>query len=38
LVETIERHGVIMAIGQVVAARDSASAAPLIHFRGGYLP
>lgn len=38
LVESIERHGVVMAIGQVVGARDGASAAPLIHFRGGYLP
>jgi flavin reductase (DIM6/NTAB) family NADH-FMN oxidoreductase RutF len=38
LVETIERHGVVMAIGQVVAVRDSAGTAPLIHFRGGYLP
>jgi flavin reductase (DIM6/NTAB) family NADH-FMN oxidoreductase RutF len=38
LVETIERHGVVMAIGQVVGARDSTGAAPLIHFRGGYLP
>jgi hypothetical protein len=37
-VETIERHGVVMAIGQVVGARDGAGAAPLIHFRGGYLP
>jgi flavin reductase (DIM6/NTAB) family NADH-FMN oxidoreductase RutF len=38
LVETIERHGVVMAIGQVVGARDGAGAPPLIHFRGGYLP
>ena len=38
LVETIERHGVVMAIGQVVAFNDGAGAAPLIHFRGGYLP
>jgi flavin reductase (DIM6/NTAB) family NADH-FMN oxidoreductase RutF len=38
LVETIERHGVVIAIGQVVDAFDGASAAPLIHFRGGYLP
>jgi flavin reductase (DIM6/NTAB) family NADH-FMN oxidoreductase RutF len=37
LVETIERHGVVMAIGQVVGAREGASTAPLIHFRGGYL-
>jgi flavin reductase (DIM6/NTAB) family NADH-FMN oxidoreductase RutF len=38
LVETIERHGVVMAIGEVMAARDGAGNAPLIHFRGGYLP
>jgi flavin reductase (DIM6/NTAB) family NADH-FMN oxidoreductase RutF len=38
LVETIERHGVVMAIGQVVAVRDGAGTAPLIHFRGGFLP
>jgi flavin reductase (DIM6/NTAB) family NADH-FMN oxidoreductase RutF len=38
LVETIERHGVVMAIGRVVAVRDGARAAPLIHFRGSFLP
>jgi flavin reductase (DIM6/NTAB) family NADH-FMN oxidoreductase RutF len=38
LVETIERHGVVMAVGQVVGVRDGVGAAPLIHFRGGYLP
>jgi flavin reductase (DIM6/NTAB) family NADH-FMN oxidoreductase RutF len=38
LMETIERHGVVIAIGQVVDAFDDASAAPLIHFRGSYLP
>jgi len=38
LMETIERHGVVIAIGQVVGVSDSASAAPLIHFRGGFLP
>jgi flavin reductase (DIM6/NTAB) family NADH-FMN oxidoreductase RutF len=37
LVETIERHGVVIAIGQVVGAHDGAGA-PLVHFRGGYLP
>ncbi len=37
LVETIERHGVVIAIGRVVGTRDGAGAAPLIHFRGGYL-
>src|SRR5262249_39920994 len=38
LVETIERHGVVMAIGQVVAGCDGDGAAPLVHFRGSYLP
>ena len=38
LVETMERHGVIIAIGRVVDARDGVGTAPLIHFRGGYLP
>lgn len=38
LTETIERHGVVIAIGQVVDAVDGTGAAPLIHFRGGYLP
>ena len=38
LMETIERHGVVIAIGQAVDAFDGAGAAPLIHFRGGYLP
>jgi flavin reductase (DIM6/NTAB) family NADH-FMN oxidoreductase RutF len=37
LVETIERHGVIIAIGGVVGVFDGDSAAPLIHFRGSYL-
>jgi flavin reductase (DIM6/NTAB) family NADH-FMN oxidoreductase RutF len=38
LVETIERDGVVMAIGRVVGFRDSSGTAPLVHFRGGYLP
>ena len=38
LEETIERHGVVIAIGRVVDVRDGAGTAPLIHFRGGYLP
>lgn len=38
LVETIERHGVVIAIGRVVGTLDGAGTAPLIHFRGGYLP
>src|SRR5215469_2954120 len=38
LVETIERHGVIIAIGRVVGVFDGAGSEPLIHFRGRYLP
>jgi flavin reductase (DIM6/NTAB) family NADH-FMN oxidoreductase RutF len=38
LEETIERHGVVIAIGRVVAVMDGADKAPLIHFHGGYLP
>jgi flavin reductase (DIM6/NTAB) family NADH-FMN oxidoreductase RutF len=38
LEETIERHGVIIAIGRVVAVLDGGDKAPLIHFHGGYLP
>jgi flavin reductase (DIM6/NTAB) family NADH-FMN oxidoreductase RutF len=38
LEETIERHGVVIAIGRVVDVLDGVGAAPLIHFRGGYLP
>jgi flavin reductase (DIM6/NTAB) family NADH-FMN oxidoreductase RutF len=37
LVETIERHGIVIGIGQVVDVLDG-TATPLIHFRGGYLP
>ena len=37
LVETIERHGVVIALGEVVGTHDSAGAAPQIHFRGGFL-
>ncbi len=37
LVETIERHGAVMAIGKVVGALDGAGTAPLIHFRGSFL-
>jgi flavin reductase (DIM6/NTAB) family NADH-FMN oxidoreductase RutF len=37
LVETIERHGVVIAIGQVVDLFDGGAIAPLVHFRGGYL-
>jgi flavin reductase (DIM6/NTAB) family NADH-FMN oxidoreductase RutF len=35
--ETIERHGVVIVIGRVVAVMDGGDKAPLIHFRGGYL-
>ncbi len=38
LVETIERHGVVIAIGRMVDAFDGAGTVPLIHFGGGYLP
>jgi flavin reductase (DIM6/NTAB) family NADH-FMN oxidoreductase RutF len=38
LEETIERHGVVIAVGRVVDVLDGPGAAPLIHFRGGYLP
>ena len=38
LMETIERHGVVIAIGQVVDAFDGADMTPLVHFRGSYLP
>jgi flavin reductase (DIM6/NTAB) family NADH-FMN oxidoreductase RutF len=38
LEETIERHGVIIAIGRVVGVFDGADKEPLIHFRGGFLP
>jgi flavin reductase (DIM6/NTAB) family NADH-FMN oxidoreductase RutF len=38
LVETIERYGVVMVLGRVIATSSNPSAIPLIHFRGGYLP
>jgi flavin reductase (DIM6/NTAB) family NADH-FMN oxidoreductase RutF len=37
LEETIERHGVVIAIGRVVDVRDGKAGAPLVHFRGAYL-
>jgi flavin reductase (DIM6/NTAB) family NADH-FMN oxidoreductase RutF len=37
LEETMERHGVVIAIGRVVDVLDGTGTAPLIHFRGGYL-
>jgi flavin reductase (DIM6/NTAB) family NADH-FMN oxidoreductase RutF len=38
LVETLERGGVCLVIGQVVDVLIGAEANPLIHFRGGYVP
>jgi flavin reductase (DIM6/NTAB) family NADH-FMN oxidoreductase RutF len=38
LEETIERAGVCIAIGRVVDVLEGPGNAPLIHFRGGYLP
>ncbi|MBO0752309.1 MAG: flavin reductase [Bradyrhizobiaceae bacterium] len=37
LEETIERHGVVIAIGRVIAVMDGGDRAPLIHFHGTYL-
>jgi flavin reductase (DIM6/NTAB) family NADH-FMN oxidoreductase RutF len=37
LEETIERHGIVIAIGRVVDVLDGSAALPLVHFRGGYL-
>jgi flavin reductase (DIM6/NTAB) family NADH-FMN oxidoreductase RutF len=38
LIETIERFGVLILLGRVVAARhDAQQTTPLVHFRGGYL-
>jgi flavin reductase (DIM6/NTAB) family NADH-FMN oxidoreductase RutF len=38
LEETIERHGVVIAIGRVVDVLAGAGADPLVHFRGGFWP
>jgi flavin reductase (DIM6/NTAB) family NADH-FMN oxidoreductase RutF len=38
LAEAIERHGVMLLLGTVVATRANPEQKPLIHFRGGYLP
>ena len=38
LIETIERYNVVMILGRVVATSSDPQAAPLVHFRGGYLP
>jgi flavin reductase (DIM6/NTAB) family NADH-FMN oxidoreductase RutF len=37
LEETLERHGVVIAIGRVVDVRIRQDGEPLIHFRGGIL-
>jgi flavin reductase (DIM6/NTAB) family NADH-FMN oxidoreductase RutF len=37
LVETIERYNVVIVLGRVVATSSNPGAAPLVHFRGGYL-
>lgn len=37
LEETMERHGIVIAIGRVVDVMQGPAAHPLIHFRGGYL-
>jgi flavin reductase (DIM6/NTAB) family NADH-FMN oxidoreductase RutF len=37
LVETIERDGVVILLGMVVATSSNPDARPLIHFRGGFL-
>ena len=38
LAEAIERHGVMLLLGTVVATRANPERTPLVHFRGGYLP
>ena len=37
VIETIERGNVVLVLGQVVATHSDPKAAPLVHFRGGYL-
>jgi flavin reductase (DIM6/NTAB) family NADH-FMN oxidoreductase RutF len=37
LVDTIERDGVVIILGRVVATSSDPDARPLIHFRGGFL-
>jgi len=37
LIETIERHGVLLLLGNVVATCSNPEKIPLVHFRGGYL-
>lgn len=36
LADTIERYGVMLLFGRVVATRGNPDGRPLIHFRGGY--
>lgn len=36
-VEAIERYGVMIVLGRVVATRGDPQIKPLVHFRGGYL-
>jgi flavin reductase (DIM6/NTAB) family NADH-FMN oxidoreductase RutF len=38
LEETIERHGVVIALGRVVDFLENPGDDPLLHFRGGYWP
>ena len=38
LAEVIERHGVVLLLGTVVAIHANPERMPLVHFRGGYLP
>jgi flavin reductase (DIM6/NTAB) family NADH-FMN oxidoreductase RutF len=37
LAEAIERHGVMLLLGTVVATRSNPEQKPLVHFRGGFL-
>src|SRR6202012_1866916 len=37
LVETIERYNVVIVLGRVIATANNPNAAPLVHFRAGYL-
>lgn len=38
LEETIERHGMVIAVGRIVDMRIGPGAEPLVHFRGGFWP
>ena len=37
LMDTMERHGVVIAFGRVVGTCNSSQAFPLVHFRGGFI-